>query len=115
MPPVMPSLNDVLCPWHTIGRPPIGVGCGFTVTTRLVVQPVGGVYTMVAVPRLTPVTTPPASTEPTAGRVLLQVPPVVASASEVVLPIHICGLPVMGSVGGFTFIGAVTKQPVGKV
>ncbi len=70
---------------------------------------------MVAVPRLTPVTTPPASTEPTAGRVLLQVPPVVASASEVVLPIHICGLPVIASVGAFTVIVVVAKQPVGNV
>ena len=65
---------------------------------------------MVAVPGLTPVTTPvDASTEATAEFVLLQEPPVGVVPSVVVPPTHISVLPVKDP--SPTVIGFVTLQP----
>ena len=45
---------------------------------------------------------------------LLQLPPGVASASVVVYPLHILGVPVIAE-SAFTVIGNVDPQPVGRV
>jgi hypothetical protein len=45
---------------------------------------------------------------------LLQIPPVVASASVVVDPAHTVVAPVTAAGCGFTVIGKVAKQPDGK-
>ncbi len=64
---------------------------------------------MLAVPADMPVTIPVALTVATDSLPLLQVPPVVASASVVVLPVQIASVPVMGAIAtAFTDIGLVT-------
>jgi hypothetical protein len=61
---------------------------------------------MVAVPAVTPVTTPVAAfTLALAALLLVQVPPVVAVARVVLLPMQAVGVPVI--VAGFTFIVTV--------
>jgi hypothetical protein len=70
---------------------------------------------MVALPADTPVTTPPLVTVATAVLLLVQLPPVVASARVVVEPVHTVDAPVMVATPGvaFTVIGWVTvvEQP----
>jgi hypothetical protein len=85
----MASDREVVAPIHTLVVPNIAVGTGVTVTVIFVEQPVPNVYTIVAVedgkPELTPPTMPVLEvTVATAGFRLLQVPPPVASLSEVV-------------------------------
>jgi hypothetical protein len=43
VPPGVPSLSDVVLPWHTAGNPVTGDTAGFTVTTAALVQPAGDV------------------------------------------------------------------------
>jgi hypothetical protein len=62
---------------------------------------------IVAVPALTPDTTPPADTEATPDALLLQVPAGLALASAVVLPTHTVGVPVIGSTEALAFTVAV--------
>jgi hypothetical protein len=62
-----------------------------------------------------PDTTPPVLTEPTAGLLLLHVPPLVPSESGVVEPIHTAGVPVMGDGEGCTVTVTLVLQPVGSV
>jgi hypothetical protein len=52
----------------------MAAGCGFTVTTVLLVQPIPIVRTMVAVPAVRPVTTPVEGSTETVGSVLPHVP-----------------------------------------
>ena len=83
-------VNWVVDPTQTVSVPVI-VGMGFTVTAVLVLflHPLAlaaVVYTIVAVPAATPVTTPDILTVARVGVKLLQVPPVVVSVKAVVLP-----------------------------
>ena len=43
VPPLVASLKPVVNPWHTVKVPRIGVGKAFTVTTAVMMQPVGKV------------------------------------------------------------------------
>lgn len=64
---------------------------------------------MVVLPRAIPVTTPELLIVATEGLLLLQVPPDVASASVMVLPIHTLPGPVIAATA-FTETALVTKQ-----
>jgi hypothetical protein len=69
-----------------------------------------------AVPQLIPVTRP--SDEiigATAVLLLDQVPPDVGSVSVVVRPLHMLVVPAIAAGLGYTVIGEVIRQPVGKV
>lgn len=41
LPPVIPSINVIVLPEHTVVGPVIGPGAGFTVTVVVTKQPVG--------------------------------------------------------------------------
>jgi hypothetical protein len=72
---------------------------------------VASAYVIVAVPALTPVTTPDAvPTIATPVLLLLHVPPVEASARVVVLPTHVVSVPVTGSIA-FTVTTTLVLQP----
>ena len=58
-----------------------------------------------------PVNTPPVLIVPLAGRLLLQVPPVVASVRVVFEPAQTTGVPPINAGNGFTVIGNVVEQP----
>lgn len=53
VPPVVPSLRDVVAPWHTTAVPAI-CATGLTVTTVLALQPWLVRYVIVVVPDATP-------------------------------------------------------------
>ena len=95
-PPVVASLRTVVAPAVTVAAPVIdpAAGIGLTVTAR-VTDAVPTVYFIVAVPGKTPVTTPEVLTVATVVAWLLQLPPVVASLSEVVAPAHTVAVPVI--------------------
>jgi hypothetical protein len=84
VPPVGAPVMLIVLPSHTCA--PAGVmlvGRPFTNTTVVREQP-DTAYVIVVVPAPRPVTTPPVDIVPTAGLLLLQVPPVVALLSVVV-------------------------------
>ena len=92
VPPPVPSNKLVVRPEHTVFVPVIGEGNELTVTTTLAAQaPI--VYDIVAVPFVTPVTTPVTDTEPVPGLTLLHTPLPVASLRLVVRPWHTDKLP----------------------
>jgi hypothetical protein len=93
VPPVVALLNAVVKPTQTLSVPLIAAGNPLTVTTAFMVQPVGNVYTIVAVPTAAPVTTPVALTGATDALLLLHVPPAVALLSAVVEPTHTWRMP----------------------
>ena len=67
-------------------------------------------------PAATPVTTPVEKfTVAIPGFDEIQNPPVAVVLSEVLRPIHITGVPVIGAGAGFTVIVFVAWQPVGNV
>ena len=66
-------------------------------------------------PGVIPVTTPPALILPTAGALLLHVPPAVVSDSVTVSPGQTVFGPVIGAGNGLTVNTCVAIQPVGKV
>jgi hypothetical protein len=71
---------------------------------------------MVELPGVRPDTMPePVPTVATRVEPEVHVPPVVASESTVVRPVHTTPVPVIASGNGFTVIGFVAIQPVGKV
>ncbi len=108
------SLNVVVKPEHTVSVPNIADGNGLTVTTAVIIHPVGSVYVIVAV--LAVATVPPVTipvVKPTVAipvALLLQVPPP-ASLNVVVKPEHTLRLPNMVVGNGFTVTTAVVKQP----
>ena len=116
VPPVVASLKVVVEPIHTLATPVIDAGFGLTVTPNTAVQPAGSVYVMVAVPADTPVTIPvPAPTEAIEVLLLLHVPPLVASLSEVVSPTQTLLTPVIADGVGLTVSIIVVVQPAGNV
>lgn len=97
-PPVVASLNVVVCPAHTLSVPVIVAGRGLTVTVTKALQPDAAVQVMVAVPADTPVTMP--LDEPMIAMVvapLLHVPDGV-DVSVVVPPAQTVALPEMAGV-----------------
>ena len=71
---------------------------------------------MFAVPAETPVTTPAvATTVAIAGRLLVHVPPGVASESVVVVPTHIPVAPVMGDIGFTLTVLVAVHAPIAYV
>ena len=116
IPPPAASVKVVVNPEQTASVPSIAVGNGFTVTTAVMMQPVGNVYVIVAV--LVVNTTPPV-TRPVAEPILaipeallLHVPPVVASLNVVVSPEQTLRVPSIAVGDGFTVTTAVTIQLV---
>jgi hypothetical protein len=89
------------------------VGNAFTSTTAERLQP-PTVYIIEVVPALSPVTTPDVDTVPTAGVLLLHVPPVVVLVRVVVPFTQMLVMPVMTAGSGFTVIVALLTQPVGR-
>ena len=76
-PPDTGCVSVVVRPWHTEEAPTIAAGAGVTVTTSVEIQPALNAYVIVVVPAVMPVSTPPVtSIVPTAGVLLLHVPPV---------------------------------------
>jgi hypothetical protein len=92
----------------------MAAGNGFTVTTAVLIHPVGNVYVIVAVPATTPVTVPD-DIVATAVLPLLQAPPAVALVRDVVVPGHKAIVPVIAAGSGLTVAVTVAIQPVGKV
>jgi hypothetical protein len=74
---------------------PVIEGLALTVTTADLEQPVPMVYRIVVVPGVIPVTVPVALIVPAAVLELLHVPPPVALAKAVVVPIHAFSVPVI--------------------
>ena len=116
-PPVGVAESVVLPPTHTTIVPVIGPGLGLTITVMLTEQPVGNVYTMVAVPGETPVMMP--DDDPTVATPLLllvHMPPAGLPVSDNVAPTQrraIAPEEIPKIVGnGFTVTLAVMKQPV---
>ena len=95
VPPVVASPKAVDKPTQTEATPVIAVGEVFTVTW-IVVRQLPTVYVMLGVPAVTPVTTPPA-TVASAVLLLLHAPPLVASLSAVVKPVHTIAVPAIAA------------------
>ena len=102
VPPGVASLKIVVCPTHTVGMPVIALGPG-TVTVVVIKHPPGMIYEIIDVPLNMPVTTPVLL--PIVAMVVLllvQVPPGVASLSDIVAPMHTVIVPAIGSGNGST-------------
>jgi hypothetical protein len=103
VPPPVISESVVVSPEQTIEAPVIAAGKGFIVTVVAVLQPVGSIYDMIAVPAETPVTMPeilPTTAMPVDAE--LHRPPEVASVSVVVRPVQIAVVPAMATGGVLT-------------
>ena len=113
VPPAEGSLTvTVPPPLHTVGLDGvIAGGIGLIVTTTEAGVPQLLSYTIVVVPAATPVTRPAASTVAVPGMLLLQVPPVEASANDVVVPGQATGVPVIATGAAFTVSVALDVQP----
>ena len=110
VPPAGTSLNAVVRPAHTVSVPEIAAGNELTVTTAVLIQPVGSVYVIVSIPGVTPFTIP---VEPMVAFPLLaiQVPPP-ASDNVVVRPRHTVSDPEIAFGNGFTVTTVLIAQPV---
>ena len=105
------SVSAVILFTHTSGLPVMADGNGFTVTTPVMIQVVGNVYTTVAVPADSPVITPVGPATFMSPLVLLHVPPAGVELRLVVKPTHTVSVPVTVVGLGFTVAIAVTIQP----
>ncbi len=111
-PPVVASCSTVIAPAHTFIVPVIVAGRVFTVTIALLLQPVGSVYVIVAVPGFIPLTVPVKFTVAIPVFPLLHVPPVVRSLNKVVAPGHMLKPPVMTAGSGLTVTVTLVLHPV---
>jgi hypothetical protein len=103
VPPGVEELSAIEPPTHTIDGPVIAAGGIFTVTstvTAVLPQLLVTVYAIAAVPDVTPLTIPEVPTAAMDVLLLLHTPPVVASASVVVAPMQVVGVPVMPATDG---------------
>lgn len=92
------------------------VGAEITVTTVVVLQPVGSVYVIPAVPAAIPLSTPvPETIGATAEALLLHVPPDVVLVSDTVVARQTVVGPPIAAGSGFTVNTRVRKHPVGSV
>ena len=113
LPPAVGSVRLTVDPIHTADAPLIAPGCGLTLMPLVAVQPVPNEYVIVAVPGLTPVTSPVAELMAAiAVLLLLHVPPAVALVKVVVVPAHSPDTPLMAEGTATTVIVFVTVQPV---
>jgi hypothetical protein len=117
VPPGVVLVNVVLVPTHTL--PSVGdipAGVVLTVMALVTKQPVAVmVYVIVAIPVVTPFTTPPAVTLATAALLLLHVPPGVALVQVVLSPIHIDVDPPVIAPGVTFTVTSLTAVHVPKV
>ena len=107
-------VSVVVSPAHRCSKP--AMVSGDTVTTVETEQLVGNVYTTVAVPPLSPDTTPaadPTATIPTL--VAAHIPPATELLRVDVLPLQTVVLPVIGPGERFTVIILLVLQPPGSV
>ena len=112
VPPGVASVRAVVDATHTPSEPVIGGKDEVTVITTERVQPDGIVYTTVDVPAARPLTRPVVDpTVATEVLLLLQVPPVVTSPSELVKPTHIDGVPVMAAIAFTVTIDVAVALP----
>ena len=114
VPPAVLLPSVVVWPAHTSGIPLIVPGTALTVIVVVFWQPVDGVFVIIAVPLVNPVTSPVVGFTDTVGSALAQVPPAIVLASVIVAPTHkLVGPLITGS--GYTVTGVVAAQPVGSV
>lgn len=96
--------------------PVIDAGNAFTDTTTVLLQLLGIVYVIVAVPAVAPVTTPVVKpTLATLPMLLVHTPPSESFVREVVLPAQMVVAPVIAAGSGLTVKIAVRAQPVPTV
>ena len=88
VPPAVLLPSVVVWPAHTSGIPLIGPGTALTVITIVFWQPVDGVFVIVAVPLLNPVTSPVVGFTDTVASALVHVPPAIVLARVMVAPTH---------------------------
>jgi hypothetical protein len=112
VPPVVVVANVVVAPAHTCNVPVMAAGAAETVTVLVEKQPVGSVYEIVDVPLAAPVTIPVAFMVPTAGLLLLHVPPVVTQARVIVSAAQTLAGPVMVAGRAYTVTIAVAVPAV---
>ena len=116
VPPPVASDNAVIAPAQTRGIPVMLAGNGFTVTTRVLKQPVvESLYVMVVVPAETPVITPVPEIVATVVVLLVQVPLIVASLTVEVDDTHTLAAPDIGAGTSLTVIVNILKHPVPSV
>jgi hypothetical protein len=112
-PPEPVELSVVVAPTHADCTPVITVGTGLTVIVAVAYAPELTLYVMVTVPAATPVTMP--EREPTVAISVLalthDVPPGVASVSNVVPPVHTVSVPLIGAAAALTVILFVLEHP----
>jgi hypothetical protein len=115
VPPATLFDNELEAPIQTDNEPEIVDGDALTVTIVVRAHPAFVVNVIVALPAVTPVTTPVADpTVAVAISLLLHVPPpAVLLLSVVTPPSHTVAIPVVMAIG-FTVIKVVALQPVGK-
>jgi len=113
-PPLVASDKVIVVVAQTLDGPEIGPGRGLTVTVLVDAQPDDRVYAINEVPGAIPATRPPV-TVATDVALLLHVPPVVASVSGKVRPVHTCDKPTIAAGDALTVTPNVVKQPVDKV
>jgi hypothetical protein len=113
VPPAGLPVRAVVEPSHTCIGPLMPVGKGFTTIVIDLVQPPTP-WVMEVVPANRPVTTPVADTVPTAGLLLLQVPPGV-ELSVVDCPTQMLVAPVITAGNALTVNTADVRQPLGNV
>ena len=114
VPPAVLLPSVVVWPAHTSGIPLIVPGTALIVITIVFWQPVAGVLVIVAVPLLSPVTSPVVGFTDTVASALAHVPPAMLLVRVMVAPTHkLVGPPIVGS--GFTVTGVVAAQPEGMV
>lgn len=108
------SVRVVLKPVHTVLEPDIAPAEVRAVTVVVALPQPTLLYVMVAVPLVTPVTTPAELMVATPVLLLLHEPPAVASAKVTVAPVHTLVVPVMaaGVVLTVIFCTAAEPQPV---
>jgi hypothetical protein len=113
VPPAGVALSVVMLFTHTVRVPVTGVGTEFTVPVTVMKQPLPMVYVNVVVPEVMPQKEPALVIEPTAGLLLVQIPPPGVPITGVQLPSHTVGAAGLMPVGsGFTAITVVRIQPV---
>ena len=105
VPPAVALVRVVVVAGHALSVPPIPGGAELILTIVVALQPEADEKLIVEVPAATPVTMP--EEEPmvaTEVLLLVHVPPLVASVSVVVWPVHTLVVPAIAAGVGFTVI-----------
>ena len=117
VPALVTSINIVVAPTHTLVTPLIDEGNGFTVKAAVVLQPVGNLYEMIAVPLTEPPVAVPDVIPIVAVLValLLHVPPVLASVKLPVDPEQIFVAPDINDGEGLMVTLILREHPLRPV